>query len=253
MSFLDQLEELGKAIRSWIYTFIFFFLFFFIFGIGQVTIFGKEFTFIRPGMHSFSTLMFERIRDDLLTEEIELIVTNPLEALWAQIGIALFLAFAITLPYFLYKLITFFSSAFTKKEKKIVVKSIVPGSLLFIFGGLFSYFLLIPITFHVLYEYVLMVEARPFFDISEFIFYVLVLVLGVGILFMFPILMVTLTKFGLVSARGWKENWRYAFIGFLIFSAILTPDGSGVTMLILSIPLTVLYLGGYIISRRIED
>jgi len=251
MNFLREIEELGRSVLSWIYSFIFFSVFIFAFGLKEVSVRGFNFLIPFPGWDSFSVIFFERIRADLLPEEIDLMVTNPLQALWAQIGISFFLAFIITLPFLLYKLMNYFLPAFTGKEKKIMLKALVPSSLLFFSGCVFAYFLLIPATINVLYIYVVNIGAIPFFSVSEFVSLVLMLVLAVGILFMLPVFMVILSLTGLVDSSFWINNWRYSVLIFLIFTAIITPDGSGVTMILLSVPLILLYLIGYVISKRI--
>ena len=92
--------------------------------------------------------------------------------------------------------------------------------------------------------------AAPFFAIGEFVYSVLGLMLAVGIMFLLPIFMSILSWVGLIEAGFWKNNWKYAFLVFLIFSAIITPDGTGITMAILAIPLVGLYGIGIVASKK---
>ena len=55
---------------------------------------------------------------------------------------------------------------------------------------------------------------------------------------------------GLVDAKFWRKNIRYAIIGIVIFGAAVTPDGSGVTMWFVSGPMMALYLIGMLFAER---
>ena len=243
MSVLNELQQFGKKIFSWLWLFIAAFGFFFGFGIKN----GLPI----PSYNSISALFFKKIQQDLLIKDLELITINPLDALWAQIGISLFLAFVLTLPFLLYKIAGFFSSALKKNEKRAVLKALIPCIILFIGGCLFAYFFIIPITFKILYSYVLAMGAKPFFAINQFVSLVLILILGTGLLFLLPIFMVLMSRLKVVSPDTWKKNWRYAILASLILTAIITPDGTGITMVLLALPLTILYGIGCVGSKRI--
>lgn len=226
---LNEFNVIIKNIFPWIAVFFVFFLLFFSFGL--------------------SSKFFVRIQHDLLPKEMQLIVTNPLNALLIQIEISLFLAFLISLPYLLYKIIAYLSPALYKHEKKTIIKALLPSALLFVSGALFAYFILIPSTFKIMNFYVFSAGALPFFEINEFVSMVIALTLATGFLFLLPMFMKILNALGIVDKSFWLKNFKYAFISFLIFSAIITPDGTGITMLMLSLPLTVLYFIGYLFSK----
>jgi sec-independent protein translocase protein TatC len=55
-----------------------------------------------------------------------------------------------------------------------------------------------------------------------------------------------------VDSTFWSKNLRYAIVIIAIFGALITPDGSGITMWFVSIPMIVLYVLGIMIIRRAE-
>ena len=57
---------------------------------------------------------------------------------------------------------------------------------------------------------------------------------------------------GLVDAKFWRRNSRYAIIALFVFGAVITPDGSGVTMWFVSLPMIALYFAGMIVAERQE-
>jgi len=234
MNFFEEAREFVRNILVWVYFLVgFSFLF-----------------FLLPLDHSFSVIIFEIIKHDLLPSGVELMVTNPLSAFLAQIQISFLLAFLATLPIFLYKMMKYFLPALYEKEKKIIFWILFPSISLFFAGCTFAYFFLIPITFEVLYPYAITIGAVSFFSVGEFISSVFGFMMAVGVMFLLPIFMAFLNFLGVVDRDFWMSKWRYALALFLLFSAIITPDGTGITMVILVVPLMVLYGSGMIISRR---
>lgn len=248
MAFFQELDELKKFILPCLILFLAFSILFFTFGISKIEVLGQSFYFISPASKSISAQFLGIMRQDLLSEDIRLITTNPLNAFLAQVVVSLFLALVLTLPYFLYKLIYYLSPALYGHEKRIIFKVLVPSIVLFGAGCLFAYFVLIPSTFNLLYSYAARVGAMTFFSINEFVTLVLAFTVATGIIFLLPIFMILLSRLGIVEAAFWKRNWRQAILVCLILSALITPDGTGITMLILSVPMAGLYFLGCVLS-----
>jgi sec-independent protein translocase protein TatC len=57
---------------------------------------------------------------------------------------------------------------------------------------------------------------------------------------------------GTVDAVFWRNNFRYAIIVFVIFGALITPDGSGITMWFVTLPMLLLYVIGMVVIERKE-
>lgn len=251
MTLLKELKEFLKSILLWVYFFLGFTIFFFGFGLKQVEILGKEFFLPVPTIYSFAVQFFKYLQQNLLPPQVEIVVFNPLNALLAQLMIGLFLAFMLTFPLLLYRVIKFIFPALYQKERKAVSKIVIFSVILFILGCVFAYFILIPLTFRIFYSFALVLGASPLFAAHEFVSLTFILAIVSGIMFQIPIFMVLLSYLGLVDAIFWKKNCKYICFGFLIFSAIITPDGTGVTMLLLFFPLASLYLLGYsLIPKR---
>ncbi|TLX91708.1 MAG: twin-arginine translocase subunit TatC, partial [Thaumarchaeota archaeon] len=65
-------------------------------------------------------------------------------------------------------------------------------------------------------------------------------------------IMYVLSLSGLTDSRFWQNNFRYAIIIITIFGAVITPDGSGVTMWFVALPMIALYAIGVVMIRRKE-
>jgi len=131
-------------------------------------------------------------------------------------------------------------------------KIISPMFVLFIFGVVFSYVLVIPLTLDFLYKYGESIGAETLLTVNDFIAFVMQFILAFGIAFQLPVLMYALSLSGLTDSKFWQRNFRYAIIIITVFGAIITPDGTGITMWFIALPMIGLYAVGIIAIRRKE-
>lgn len=251
-SFFEELTNFGKTVLSWLYLFLGISIFFFSFGLKRIEFRGYDLFFPFPSLDSLTNQFLREIQQRALPEGTTLIVTNPLAAFLAQIEVALFLGFMASLPLLLYKILDFIIPALYPRERRAIFGVLFPSLALFFGGSLFAYFFLIPRTFGTLYSYLAPTGAMPFFAFHDFVAMSLLFVAGVGVIFLLPVFMALLTYLGIVEKEFWKENWRYAFLFLLFFSAIITPDGSGITMVMLSAPLLGFYFCGYLAAKKLS-
>jgi len=121
---------------------------------------------------------------------------------------------------------------------------VTPAVGLFAIGCLFSYFVIIPYTLGFLYKYGESIGVSTFFNVSEFIPFVMQLLIAFGFSYQFPLTMWAITLVNIVEPKFWRNNLRYIIIILVIFSALVTPDGSGITMWFVAGPMLLLYLLG---------
>jgi sec-independent protein translocase protein TatC len=192
------------------------------------------------------------LKDTLLPPEVKFIQTAPGQAFFAQIHISLLLSIICSIPIIAREVFAFIYPALSTKTTTAIYKITLPILLLFIMGIVFSYLLVIPFTLSFLYKYGESLGAETFVTVSDFMTFVLQFMLGFGLAFQLPVIMYGLSLTGLVDSTFWSKNLRYAIVILAIFGALITPDGSGITMWFVSIPMIVLYLLGIMIIRRAE-
>ena len=211
------------------------------------------------------------MKDTLLPTGVKLIQIAPGQVFFAQVHISLLIGLICSLPIIIKEIFGFISPAFDpsknkdefqednvkKKSKKSfsrfgLFKIISPIVLLFILGVVFSYIFVIPFTLNFLYKYGESIGAETFLTVNDFITFVLQFVLGFGIAFQLPVIMYVLSISGVTDSKFWLRNFRYAIIIISVFGAIITPDGSGVTMWFIALPMIALYAIGIIAIRRRE-
>ncbi len=249
--FLQELQIILNTLRDWIILLLVAMLFFFACNVETVTMFGHTGPFFVFTQDSFAALWFQYMVEHVVPEGVPVIVTGPLTAFAVQIKLSLLLAFIVTLPVLLYKLFAYISPALYKNEQRILYGLVAPITVLFASGVYFAYNYIVPITFTVLYGYAAPLGATTFLGMNEFIGLTIALLLVGGIFFTLPVLMVALSLLGVVARDLWWRKWRQAFVTLLVVSAIITPDGSGVSMVLLTIPTTGLYLVGAALSMRV--
>jgi sec-independent protein translocase protein TatC len=201
-------------------------------------------------LHNISIRLTFYMQETLLPEEVSLIQTAPGQAFFSQIYVSVLIGLTASIPIIMREISAFISPAISIKTKIGLVNVFLPSIALFIGGIAFSYILVIPFVLGFLYEYGEALSVATFLTISNFISFVMQFFLGFGIAFQLPILMYGTSLTNTISPRFWRTNFRYALLILIIFGALITPDGSGVTMWFVSIPMLLLYLAGMLIVER---
>ena len=130
---------------------------------------------------------------------------------------------------------------------------IIPSFILFILGFGFVDIMIVPLTIRILYGFANSITAQPFITLENMVAFVIGTGFLGGLAFQIPILMYISTKMKIVKSGFWLRYWHWAAAGFLIITAIITPDGTGVTMLLLAIPLILLYFISALTCRKSYD
>jgi len=117
-------------------------------------------------------------------------------------------------------------------------------------GAVFSYILITPFTIDFLYRYGFAIVEETFITIDDFIGFVLLFTIAFGFSFELPIIMWMITSTGIVDAMFWRKNISYVVIILAFYGAIITPDGSGITMWFVAGPMIILYLVAYFLLKR---
>jgi sec-independent protein translocase protein TatC len=172
------------------------------------------------------------------------------EPLTATLLVAGYAALLISLPLLLYQLYAFVLPAFSPTERQVAVPLMVMVPFLFYAGAVFAYFLVLPAAVNFLQNFNddsfdVLLQARDYYKFA-------ILVLGVmGLLFQLPILILAITRMGIVTPRQLRKNRRYAILIIAIVAALL-PGGDPVTMLLMMFPILFLYEGSILLASLLD-
>jgi len=251
MSFLEHIDELRTRLLRIISTIVVISLFAFLFGIERFR-YGET-VFYLPYPNPFDNiagLLIKRVQSDMLPEHVKLIVTSPGQAIIAQLYVSMFLGILLGMPIIVHQVGAFVNPALYPDEKRSIIRLVAPSVTLFVLGAAFSYVFVTPIAIQFLYVYGVALGAETFITVNDLIVFVLLFVLAGGLSFQLPTAMWIVTVTGLVDASFWRKNLSYAVVAIVIFGAVITPDGSGITMWLIAGPMIALYVATYMILRR---
>lgn len=187
----------------------------------------------------------------LKKEPISLVFLAPAEALWMHIKISLISAFVLTLPVFFYQFWKFISPGLLKKEKRYLVPFIISASSLFALGSLFCFLVVLPFAMTFLLGYKT-ATMTPMISVGNFIDFCLKFILAFGAIFELPLIIVFLTRFGIVSPQTLAKHRKYAVLLSFVIAAVLTPTPDAFNQSLMAIPIMVLYEVGILVSRIVN-
>ena len=155
-----------------------------------------------------------------------------------------------SIPIIIREFVGFLKPALKDNEIKVGRSITAPAIGLFITGCIFAYIFVVPFILDFLYKYGESAGLITFLNILDFVSFVLQFLLAFGLSFQLPLIMYALSASGMVDSKFWRRNMRYAIIGIVIFGAVITPDGSGVTMWFIGGPMLALYFAGMFVIER---
>lgn len=153
-------------------------------------------------------------------------------------------------PYVFWEIWRFIKPGLYPKERKAARGATFYVSMLFLTGVLFGYFIVTPISVNFLSNYQLDPTILNEFDIISYVSTVITLILACGFLFQLPIVVLFLTKAGIVTPELLRKYRRHAIIVILVLGAVLTPPDP-FSQILVAIPLMGLYEISIMISKRV--
>jgi sec-independent protein translocase protein TatC len=173
---------------------------------------------------------------------------GPGDGFAITLRIALITGVILAMPVILYQVWAFVAPGLTPAERK-TVRPWVPLALFFFALGVFIAYLVLPYALAFLFSFnddrlVENVAAGPFFDFVTTTF------LAFGLVMEFPILLVGLSRVGIITSDRLRQARRYVILGIAIFSAVATPGGDLVSPFVLGATMYVLYEGTVFFIKR---
>ena len=191
------------------------------------------------------------LEDPLPKKYAELTFITPTEPFFTAMKVSFMGSMFISMPWILYHIWEFIAPGLKVKEKKVTALFVAFGTLFFLFGGLFCYFLVVPLGLKFLLNYGT-TWWKMQVTIGFYFSFVVKMILAFAFAFQTPLIMVLLTKFGVINTIKMKLYRKWAFLGTFGLAAVLTPPDI-ITQVLLAFPLYGLYEFGMVVSRFFED
>jgi sec-independent protein translocase protein TatC len=224
MSFLEHLEELRqRLLRSVLSVF---------------AAFGICFYF-RDAIYGYlSRPLTDTLRS--LHLPAKLVYTNPTDPFNLYIKLSIVAGIFLASPYILYQIWLFISPGLYRHEKRYIWPFVLLTSSLFISGGFFAYKMAFPAALKFLVEFGH--QFQPMVTINEYWSLATTLLLGVGLVFELPVIILLLSVFGIVTPRFLIKHIRYAVLISAVVAAALAPTPDWTTLFMFWVPMVGLYL-----------
>jgi sec-independent protein translocase protein TatC len=163
--------------------------------------------------------------------------TAPLEPFFMQCKISLIAGFIIALPLVFYQVWLFVVPGLRAGEKKLLLPFVATATVSFCVGALFFLVVIWPviINFSLSYE---TEGLRSWFSLSAYVNFCLRLILVFGLIFELPVLVLLLSRFGLVTGAFLAKNRKYAVLACAIIAAF---HADLITMFVIMVPMYIMY------------
>lgn len=243
MTFLEHLEELRFTLARCIGAF----------ALGVIIL-----VFFLPSLTDFLRLPFVWAQGTADEESLKgLLSLKPMAVFTVMLQVLFLGGLACSLPFILFSVAQFVAPALTEREKKILIPGLIAGFFLFLAGVAFSFFVILPAALRVSITFNEMLGLEILWGASEYYTLVVWLSMLMGALFEFPMILVLLVYLGIVTPEGLRRQRRLVAIGLLVLSAVITPTGDPITLLIMTAPLYGLYelaiwIGSRMAAKRPE-
>lgn len=183
-----------------------------------------------------------------------LVFLKPTEALVTRIKVAFYSGLFIAMPVVIYQIWRFVNPGLIEIERRTLYWTVPFSYLLFILGVTFAFFGVLPTGMKFLLSYGTE-NIQPMISLSSYISFVIIFLLAFGIIFQLPLVVLLLTKLGIVSPEWLIRQRRYAILVIFIIAGVITPGPDIFSQFLMAIPTLLLYeisifLSKFMVSSR---
>lgn len=209
---------------------------------------------VQVGTNTLLALQVSTNQINEATSDDRLILSNfsPTDGFFVAFQVALYGGILLASPFIFFQLAQFIFPALKMNEKKYIGRGLAVGLGLFLSGAAFCYFFLLPMALNasVSYSNWLGFDANNW-RADEYITFVCKFILGMGLGFEMPVVILILVRLGIVTANQLAAFRRYMIVINLILGAVLTTP-EVITQIMMALPLQILYEISILIARYME-
>ena len=174
--------------------------------------------------------------------EDKLYYNSPTGVINMVITMGIYIGVVLAAPFVLYQVWLFIAPGLYKHERRAVSTFVFSSFFLFLTGISFGYYVMLPYMLNFLIGF--QGPFRPLITINEYLDFILIVLLGLGLIFELPVLIFFLALFNIVTPKFLWKNLRYAILIIAVIAAIVTPTPDAMTMLVFMAPMVALYFVG---------
>jgi len=161
-------------------------------------------------------------------------------AFMIQLKLALVIGLVLAMPVVLYELWAFVAPGLTKEERR-VARPWVPLALVFFFLGVAVAYVILPFAAGFLLSFQIPGTLEPIITAEAYFGFVTTLFIVFGLVMEFPIVLVLLSKVGIITSARLASNRRLVIVGITVFAVVVTPGGDPISPSVLGVVMYVLF------------
>ncbi|BAI63017.1 putative sec-independent translocase protein TatC [Methanocella paludicola SANAE] len=198
----------------------------------------------------FSSSLVDIVLGHVVPASATLTVYEPLELLKVRIIVSFLAAVTIGFPLLVYEAFRFAAPGLYQHEKRFVYAVFPFSLLLFVAGSALAYFVTMPLFFDLLFNYEGSL-ASPELSIGQTFTIVTNFMLGFGVVFQVPLIILLAIRMGLVKRKALVDS-RLVVYGLLVgFAVFISPDPTMLSQLIVGVVLILLFELSLLLARFI--
>ena len=170
----------------------------------------------------------------------KLLALSPATPFFLELKLAVLVGVVLSLPIIIYQVWAFLAPALEAHEKRVMVPSLYLGMMLFGGGVLLAYMVALPVSLRFFYSIQTDYIAYTL-EASEYLGFVVRLLVGFGALFELPVVVAILTAVGLTTPAFLRSKRRHSAIVLAVLAAFLSPGDQFITTVLMLVPLMLLY------------
>lgn len=183
-------------------------------------------------------------------EIVTLTSTSVMGVYMVVIQVCLIGGIAVGLPFVLYHFSRFVAPGLTEREKRVLAPACACTLILFVLGALFCYFVVLPIGLHVTLIINKALDMSVIWTAQSYYGLVVWMMVGVGLSFEFPLILVILQYIGVVTPQKLRDIRRYMVVFIMVLAAVITPSDL-LTMLIMTAVMYLFYEAAIFIGDKL--
>ena len=196
---------------------------------------------------SVTEMYVQFVQKDKL-QSTKLVFLGPAEAFWMNMKVALVAGLIFALPVVFHQFWKFIAPGLLPKERRYVLPFVLVATTLFIAGAAFCFVIVLPFALSFLLTYKVGDFLMPMLSVGQYVDFCLKFILAFGIIFETPVVIVFLTKLGIVTPQTLASGRRYAILFAFVAAAFLTPTPDAFNQCLMAVPMILLYELGIWIS-----
>lgn len=178
--------------------------------------------------------------DQFIPDSVIMSIYSPTEYLMTRLKLSVAAAICLFFPLLMYELFKFMSRGLYKNERKFLIKVVPLSFILFILGAGLAYFIILPLFLNFVLFYSDQTAVAQV-GLGETFNTIISLVLGFGLIFQVPLLMVSVVRMGIVEEKTVRKGRLVVYGALIGFAFLIAPDPTMVSQLIAAVALVILF------------